>query len=158
MIIEYINNHQDGFWIALGFVLMASEVLVFGFGTIIFLFAGLGAVLTGLLMTFGALPETWIAGVSSFGISTGIFSVLLWRPFSKLQVGKRPVSGHSSDLLGLEFVLQQDVSLASPGSYRYSGIDWSVEIDVSASESSIAKGSRVAVVSVDAGVFRVKPA
>ena len=154
--IEYIQSHQSGFWIALGFLLLASEVLVFGFSTIIFLFAGIGALVTGLLMSAGVLPETWIAGVSSFGISTGIASVLLWKPLSKMQDDNVPTQSKSSDLIGYEFVLQENISLTNTGSHRYSGVDWKVELDSKAGVDSLSAGQRVAVVSVDAGVFRVK--
>ena len=37
--IEYIHTHQSGFWIAAGFIMLAAEVLVFGFTTIVLLFA-----------------------------------------------------------------------------------------------------------------------
>ena len=155
--IEYIQTHQSGFWIAVGFALLASEVLLFGFTTIIFLFAGIGAVITGLLMGAGILPETWIAGISSFGISTGVVSVLLWKPLSKMQNRDVPKQSHSSDFIGHEFVLQEDVSHTSTGSHRYSGVDWKVELDSGAGVDSLSAGQRVTVVSVDAGIFRVKP-
>ncbi len=154
--IDYIQSHQSGFWIAVGFALLASEVLVFGFTTIIFLFAGIGAVITGLLMSAGVLNETWIAGVSCFGISTGIVSVLLWKPMSKLQDGNVPTQNQSSDLIGYEFVLQEDISLMSTGSHRYSGVDWKIELDSTADVDSLSAGQRVKVASVDAGIFRVK--
>jgi membrane protein implicated in regulation of membrane protease activity len=156
--IEYIQSHQSGFWIAIGFLLLAAEALVFGFATIIFLFAGIGAVTTGLLMSAGILPETWIAGISSFGISTGIVSALLWKPMSKLQDDNVSTQNQSSDLLGYEFVLQENISLMSTGSHRYSGVDWKVELDATADVDSLSAGQRVAVVSLDAGIFRVKPA
>ena len=154
--IEYIQTHQSGFWIALGFILLVSEVLVFGFATIIFMFAGIGALITGGLMSAGVLSETWIAGVSCFGISTGITSVLLWKPMSKLQNSSNETSSQSSDLIGHEFVLSQPVSHISPGQHRYSGVEWKIELDASAGVDELAAGQRVAVVSVDAGVFRVK--
>lgn len=154
--IEYIQTHQSGFWIALGFLLLAAEVLLFGFTTIIFLFAGIGGLVTGLLMSAGILPETWIAGVSSFGISTGAISLLLWKPMSKLQDNNAPTQSHSSDLIGHEFVLQEDISPLKTGQHRYSGVDWKVELDASAEVDSLSAGQRVAVVSLDAGIFRVK--
>ena len=40
MIADYIANHQNEFWLALGFALLALEVIT-GFSTGIFLFAGL---------------------------------------------------------------------------------------------------------------------
>lgn len=156
--IDYIQSHQSGFWIALGFLLLATEVLVFGFTTIIFLFAGIGALATGLLMAAGILPETWIAGISSFGISTGIVSVVLWKPMSRMQDNNVSAQSQSSDLIGYKFVLQDDISLMSTGSHRYSGVDWKVELDASAETDSLSAGQRVVVVSVDAGVFRVKAA
>jgi len=154
--IEYIQAHQSGFWIALGFLLLATEVLVFGFTTIVFLFAGIGAVVTGLLMMAGVLDQTWISGVACFGISTGIISVLLFKPLRKMQDSPAPVQKQSSDLVGYSFVLMQDISSTQTGTHRYSGIDWKVEIDSSAGADEIKAGQRVEVVSLDAGVFRVK--
>lgn len=155
--IEYIQTHQSGFWIAAGFIMLAAEVLLFGFTTIILLFAGLGAIVTGLLMMAGLLPETWIAGTACFGISSGIASLLLWKPLRNMQDGMTPQKKQSSDLIGLEFTVMQDITAVQPGRHRYSGVDWTVELDHTASIETIAAGQRVAVTSVDAGIFRVKP-
>lgn len=156
--IEYINNHLSGFWIALGFSLLAAEVLLFGFSTIILLFAGLGAVVTGLMMMAGLLPESWIAGISSFGIATGIISVLMWKPLKKMQDKSIPDKKSQSDLVGLKFVLEQDIDFTNPGNYRYSGIDWKVELDRGSEMTSLTKGERVRVVSVEVGLFNVRSA
>ena len=153
--IEYIDLHQSGFWIAAGFALLAAEVLLFGFTTIIFLFAGLGAIVTGLAMMFGLLPETWTAGISCFGITTGLISAVLWKPLKKMQDNSTPPQRQSSDLIGYEFVLQQDVTTLQPGQHRYSGVDWKVELDGQAGDM-LSAGQRVAVTSIDAGIFRVK--
>ncbi len=153
---EYINNNFPGFWIALGFALLAAEVLVFGFSTIILLFAGIGAIVTGLLMTAGLLAETWTAGLSCFGIATGISSALLWIPMKKLQNGSVSKSGLSSDFIGIDFILNEDVSVTKPGKHPYSGVEWKVEIDKDSEHDSFMKGDRVEVTSVDAGIFRVK--
>ncbi|NNJ98709.1 MAG: NfeD family protein [Gammaproteobacteria bacterium] len=155
--IEYIQSNQSGFWIAAGFIMLAAEVLLFGFTTIILMFAGLGALLTGLLMMFGVLPETWIAGTACFGISTGIISTLLWKPLKSMQDKRTPSRKPSSDLIGHEFVVQQNVTTLQPGTYRYSGVDWRVEIDAEAGVDTLEAGQRVTVSSVDAGVFRVRP-
>ncbi len=153
--VEYINNNMSGFWIALGFALLAAEVLLFGFTTIIFLFAGLGALLSGLLMSAGVIPETWIAGTASFGIATGVCSAVLWKPLMAMQDKSTPEQKPSSDIVGLEFVLMKQISTTAPGSYRYSGIDWKVEIDSSSDVSSIEKGERVVVKTVEVGLLRV---
>ena len=153
--LEYVNNNLSGFWIALGFALLAAEVFLFGFTTIIFLFAGLGAIITGLLMMAGVLPETWIAGVSSFGIATGISSAVLWKPMMLMQGKSAEKQKPSSDFVGLEFVLAEDISTTTPGSYRYSGINWKVEVDSSSDDNAIVKGQRVVVMAVQVGVFQV---
>lgn len=153
--VDYINSHMSGFWIALGFAMLAAEVLLFGFTTIIFLFAGIGALTAGLLMSAGFLPETWVAGTACFGIATGISSAILWKPLKNMQDKSAPARKPTSDFVGLEFVLMSDISKTSAGNHRYSGIDWKVEIDSSSETDAINKGERVAVVSVDVGVLRV---
>ncbi len=152
-LIEYINNNISGFWIAIGFLFLALEALLFGFSTIIFLFAGIGALISGLLMSAGVIPETWIAGASCFGISTGLSSALLWKPFKQMQNRSAPQTVQHNDFEGIEFNLEADVTPTQPGIYRYSGIDWKVEPD---SQETIIKGQRVAVVTATVGLFRVK--
>lgn len=153
--IEYINNHLPGFWITLGFGLLATEVLLFGFSTLVLLFAGLGALVTGLLMMLGVMPHSWIAGVACFGIATGLIGALMWKPLKKMQ-DKPPRERKShSDFIGLEFVLQQDISATQTGLYRYSGINWSVELDASSKAQQLTKGQKVKVIAIDVGILKV---
>jgi membrane protein implicated in regulation of membrane protease activity len=155
MIADYIVSHQAEFWLVFGFALLAIEVVT-GFTAGVFLFGGLGALTTGALMSFAVLPETWIAGVSCTGISSGIITGLLWKPLKKLQ-GDRPVQkDNSSDLIGHEFVVDTDITASHPGTTAYSGISWKVEIDRDAGVDSIQAGQRVSVSSVEVGVFKVK--
>ncbi len=155
MITDYIVNHQAEFWLMLGFAMLAIEVVT-GFTTGVFLFAGLGALTTGALMSFAVLPETWIAGVSCTGISSGIITSLLWKPLKNLQDDSPLEKDNSSDLIGHEFVVESDIAVNKPGSTHYSGITWKVEIDKDAGISTIQAGQRVSVSSVDVGVFKVK--
>jgi membrane protein implicated in regulation of membrane protease activity len=106
-------------------------------------------------MSAGVIPETWIAGTASFGIATGICSAVLWKPLMAMQDKSTPTRKPSSDIVGLEFVLMEDISTTAPGSYRYSGIDWKVEIDGSSDDSAIAKGERVVVKTVEVGLLCV---
>ena len=156
--IEYINNNLAGFWIFLGFGLLVAEVLVFGFGTIVFLFAGIGAIITGLLIMSGILPPSWIASVSCFGITTGLSGVLLWKPFKQLQSRSAVDQKPQSDFVGLKFRLDQSLSSTSEASYRYSGINWKVVIHPDSKVEQIEAGTEVQVKSLDVGVFRVVPA
>lgn len=155
MIVDYIANHHAEFWLVVGFAMLAIEVIT-GFTTGIFLFGGLAALTTGILMSFGLIAETWIAGVSCTGISSGIITSLLWKPLKRLQ-GERPVEkDNSSDLIGHKFVLESEITMSSPGNTHYSGIPWKVEIDKNAGVDTISAGQRVTVCSVDVGVFKVQ--
>ena len=157
MIVDYINHHHAEFWIAAGFLLLAIEVLVMGMASGVLLFAGLGALATGILMLAGVLPETWVAGIAGFGISSGVITTLLWKPLRRMQGNRAPGRDTSSDLIGLEFLAEQDITPLQPGAKRYSGIQWRVEIDKDAGADAIHAGQRVVVTSVDVGIFRVKP-
>lgn len=155
MIIDYIVSHQAEFWLVAGFALLAAEVLT-GFTVGVFLFAGLGALVTGGLMVAGLIPETWVAGISTTGIATGAVTALLWKQLKRLQ-GDRPLEkDNSSDLVGHTFVVESDITRTRPGTTQYSGIRWKVEIDKNADVDIIEAGKNVTVTSVDVGVFKVK--
>ncbi|MDH5764872.1 MAG: NfeD family protein [Gammaproteobacteria bacterium] len=156
MIVDYIANHQAEFWVITGFILLAVEVGT-GFVIGVFLFTGLGALVTGLLMMASILPETWIVGVACTGISSGLIATALWKPLKKLQGEGVAKKDNSSDLVGYEFITESDISMANPGSTQYSGISWKVEIDRQAGVETIASGQRVVVTSVEVGRFIVKP-
>lgn len=156
MIADYINAHQPEFWILLGFVMLAIEVSI-GLATGLLLFGGLGALGCGLIMMTGLIPETWTAGVAGTGILTAIFTAILWRPLHRLQGERAHGKDNSSDLVGYEFVIEQDIDSLHPGRKRYSGIEWRVEIDRHAGVDSIKAGRHVVVTSVDVAIFRVKP-
>jgi membrane protein implicated in regulation of membrane protease activity len=155
MITDYIVSHQAEFWLVFGFIMLVIEVVT-GFTTGIFLFGGMGALTTGLLMSFGLIPETWIAGIACTGISSGMIASLLWKPLKKLQ-GNCPIEkDNSSDLVGHGFVLASDIAATKPGSTQYSGITWRVEIASDAGVDTIHAGQTVTVSSVEVGVFKVK--
>ena len=155
MIINYIASHQAEFWLVMGFALLAAEVLT-GFTVGVFLFAGIGALITGGLMSFGVVNETWVAGISCTGISTGVITATLWKPLKKLQ-GDRPIEkDNSSDLIGYTFVTENEITTTKPGVINYSGVSWRVEIDEDAGIDVIDAGKPVTVMSVEVGVFKVK--
>jgi len=155
--IEFISNNQHAGWFTLGFVLLAIELLVLSLATGFLLFIGLAALLTGSFVWLDIIPQTWIAGVACFGVSSVALSALMYKPLKNLQSDTGVIEKDtSSDMIGMEFRLEQDISYTSKGKIKYSGIEWQVEIDKSANVDSIAVGSLVAVVSVDVALFRVK--
>jgi len=152
----YLNSHMAEFWFLLGFILLAIELVAFGMASGVLLFAGIGALITGGLLALGILPETWIAGIASLGVSSSISAVLLWKPLKSIQDNSNVDHTPTSDLIGYKFRLDQDVTTTAPGRTQYSGIEWKVEIALDAGVDAIAAGEIVEVSSVDAGLFRVK--
>ncbi len=156
--IEYFDNHQYAFWFSLGFVLLAIEALVLGFATGVLIFAGIGALLTGGLLWFEVIPYTWQASIASFGINSTVITAILWKPMQNLQnKNAAPAKDNTSDLVGHTFRLTSAITVTAPGLVRFSGIEWRVEIDDSTKLKQIEAGTKVAVQSVDVGVFRVHP-
>lgn len=156
--IEYFNNHQYAFWFTAGFLMLAIEALVLGFATGVILFSGLGALFTGALLWFGIIPSTWIAGITSFGLCSVAITAILWKPLKKLQDSNPHIStkDYSSDFIGYSFRLSETITHTQPGTTRYSGITWRVEIEDTANIEKIEAGQKVEVYSVDTGLFRVK--
>lgn len=156
MIAEYIYTHQAEFWIMLGFAMLVVEVSL-GLITGVLLFGGIGAIITGILMMTGILNETWEIGLASTAICAALTALVLWKPLKKMQNSDVPKKDNSSDLVGYEFVLQQDITLLSLGTIQYSGIEWKVEIYKDAGVDEIKAATRVVVCSVEVGRFKVKP-
>ncbi len=155
--IDYLAANQAVFWFALGFLLLAIEVVAFAFGSGVLIFGSIGALVAGAVFWAGLLPETWLNGVAVFAVASILSAVLLWKPLKSMQQGAAMGQDRSSDLIGHEFRLDQDISQQNSGTTRYSGIDWRVVIDDDSSMVSIKSGAKVRVSRVDAGVFYVVP-
>ena len=156
--IDYLNTHQGAFWFTVGFVLLTLEILVLGMATGVVLFAGIGGLITGALVSLEIVPSTWLAGIACFGISAVVSAALLWKPLLRFQNENPAERDTSSDIIGYSFRLDDSVTRTKPGRTRYSGVDWRVEIDSELDSDQISAGAKVTVTSVDAGVFRIKPA
>lgn len=151
----FIN--QATIWLALGFLLLAIEAVAFGFASGVLLFGSLGALLTGVLLWFSLIPDSFIAAVACFAVATALITLALWAPLKRLQSGAELGHDRSSDLIGHSFVVSSDVSRAVPGVQKYSGIPWRVEPAEHLSDTMISAGTRVSVTAVSVGVFYVEP-
>ena len=153
--IDFIAENQATWWFVLGCILLAIEIIVLGFSTAVLLFVGLGAIVTAGLMWLGLLPATWVAGLTAFAICSAVVAAVLWKPPKGMQADRYGGPDSSSDLIGHEFRLEQDLSASESGITRYSGIEWRVELDERSAATSIAAGEMVAVSNVSTGVFKV---
>ncbi|MBF0171821.1 MAG: hypothetical protein HQL83_00095 [Magnetococcales bacterium] len=156
-LVAYFTDHRDALWFTLGFGLLALEAGIFGFASGVLLFTGMGAVVTGLMIYTGVLTGATIPAIASFAIVSMVLAWLFWNVFHRSQIGASAPPPPVSDLVGLRFTLKQDISLTQSTTERYSGIDWKVVVDPSAEPGIMRQGTQVEVVSLDAGIFRVRP-
>ena len=156
--IEVIVANQAAAWISVGFLLLAIEALAFGFSSGVLLFGSLGAIVTGALLWFGLVPDSFIAAIATFAISTAVITALLWFPLKKLQSGTELGKDRSSDIIGHTFFLNTDINRTTWGEQKYSGIQWKVKPADELSEDAISAGTQVTVSAVSVGVFFVQPA
>ena len=138
--------------LAAGLVLAVIDALVFGFATFFLTLFGLALVSAGIGLYLGVLPDSSTAILIALTVLTALYSLVLWKPLKGLQE-KKQEGKVNSDLTGMSFVLQQDISPDSPGTYHYSGIDWTVE-----TTEVITQGTEVEVVDLQVGVMKVKTA
>ena len=155
---DWLQIDQAAFWFALGFILIAIELVAFGMGTGVLLFGSLGAIATGILLWMNVLANSFIVAVACFGISTAIATALLWHPLKRMQSGSELGNDRSSDLIGHTFTLADEVSTVTHAQQKYSGIWWRVEPDKDLKNPVISAGTQVEVTAVGVGVFYVQPA
>lgn len=147
---DWLSNNLAESMIIVGLALLVVEIVVLGFSTFVLFFVGLAAVITGVLLYIGVLPDSMLSTLTSTAILTALLAIFLWRPLKAMQnkVGSKKVA---SDLVGHSFVLNKAVSMSHNPVYRYSGIDWHLS-----SESELPAGTLVEVIDVAVGKFVVK--
>ena len=155
--IEVILANQAAVWISVGFLLLVIEALAFGFSSGVLLFGSLGAIVTGALLWFGLVPDSFVAAIACFAISTVAVTALLWRPLKRLQSGAELGNDRSSDIIGHTFTLSSDISRNSWGDQKYSGINWKVKPADELKDDAISAGTPVKVTAVSVGAFFVQP-
>ncbi|AEF55076.1 NfeD family protein [Marinomonas posidonica] len=133
-----------------GLILLVIEVVVLGFTTFFLFFAGLGAVLTSVLLYADIVPNTTLSALMSTGVLTLIAALVLWRPLKSMQAN---VSGKKAqgDLVGHQFILKDRVSPTESPTHQYSGVSWHL-----VSQDTIEVGTRVEVTEAQVGTFHIK--
>lgn len=154
---DIIMANQAAAWIGAGFLLLAIEALAFGFSSGVLLFGSLGAIVTGALLWFGLVPDSFIAAIACFAISTAALTAVLWSPLKRLQSGAELGNDRSSDIIGHTFSLSSDINRTTWGEQKYSGITWNVKPADDLADDTISAGTQVKVTAVSVGAFFVQP-
>ncbi|MCG7779421.1 NfeD family protein [Lelliottia amnigena] len=147
--IEMITAHPHVFWLSLGGLLLAAEMLG---GNGYLLWSGVAAVMTGLLVWL--LPFGWEWQGALFAVLTLVAAWLWWRWLNRQVRSQKPADAalnqRGQQLVGKRYTLD-DTLINGRGHVRIGDSSWPVIAD----EDLIA-GTRVEVIAVEGIRLRVK--
>lgn len=147
--IETIAAHPHVFWLSLGGLLLAAEMLG---GNGYLLWSGVAAVVTGMLVWL--LPFGWEWQGVLFAALTLIAAWLWWRWLSRQVRAQKPVDAalnqRGVQLIGKRYIL--DTTLVNGrGHVQVGDSSWPV-----VSEDDLIAGTRIEVIAVEGITLRVK--
>jgi membrane protein implicated in regulation of membrane protease activity len=141
-------------WLIAGAVLLALEA--FGIPGIGLVFAGLGAILTGIAIEIGAAgANDYVLQAAIFFASTIIFAALLWNKMKawRLNPKEKPYSNMVGDIA---IVADAGLKKGTRGQVRWSGTLMFAEIDGHDTATEFAAGTQVRISAVEGNVLKVK--
>lgn len=114
------------FFIVLGIALIVFELAVMQLTTFWFLYVGLGALITALILW--VIPSaSWVVGIAQFVIATAFVTMIINRPLRRWQNKPGPIAGN--DAVGQTVDVIETISAGHPGKVRWSGTDWDAELE-----------------------------
>ena len=135
--------------LAIGIALLVIDVAIFGFGTLVLAFLGLGFIVVSGGIFIGWI-DTYTGAAALLSVSTSCIAVALWKPLQNL-TQKTDDTVAKSDFHGHTFVLEDDIGPNKHSKHKHSGITWLVK-----SDTTLAKGDDVVVIGVEVGAFTVE--
>lgn len=147
---ELIQHNLPETLMVLGIAALIIETVVLGFSTFVLLFLGASLLITGLVMSVGILPETWLAALWSNALVTSLLAIALWKPLRTMQ-NKVETTEVDNDFGKQQFVLEDEVDIQGKTAYTYSGVKWKLK-----SQQPISAGTLVNVVKTEVGVMWVE--
>ncbi len=139
-------------WLIGGGVLLALEA--FGMPGIGLLFAGLAALVTGLLVEFGAVSADQIAAQwAVFLIGTILFAGLLWKKLKNWRFGTGP---RYRNMIGDEAIVIDALSGDFTGNVRWSGTLMQAKLQHGTTSTALI-GARVTIAAIEGNILIVAP-
>lgn len=140
-------------WLLTGAALLALEA--FGFPGVGFLFAGLGAILVGLLVELGLIAtEALVAQWAVFFLATALSAILLWQKLKRWRLN--PESPQYSNIVGTEAMVTQTLIADLEGQVKWSGTLMRARL-APGTVAELLAGAPVIVRQVDGNVLIVAP-
>lgn len=147
-----LNIEPKFIWMSLGIILIALEIL--GISGIGFLFAGLGAIITFMLINFNIVTSNLISNIAIFLTSSAICTLLLWktlkRSLSNPKHNYQNIIGNTCQVIG------NNLEKGKIGNVSWSGTVIKAKIDSNSKQEAIKTGSTVEIVSVEGNIAQVK--
>lgn len=139
-------------WLVLGIIFIIIEV--FAIPGIGFLFAGLGAITLGALLTFDLMfASGWTEHIAYFFFFTTVWAVILWVPLKNTLKNKNG-EGYSN-IVGTSAEVTEDLISGKIGQVKWSGARMRARIIASSDEEKIPKGETVWVHENKGGILHV---
>ncbi len=143
-------------WLIAGGLLIALEA--FGIPGIGFLFAGLAAIVVGILVQYGALAETdMILQLGVFGGLTGLLAALLWKRLKQWRVNPNATEQFSNIVGDIATVGKGGLQAGKVGQVSWSGTTMMALIDSKHEDGQIEEGTMVEITSVKGNHLIVAP-
>lgn len=147
--IALVFEHAYIFWLSLGGLLLAAEILG---GNGYLLWSGIAAVITGMLVW--AIPFGWEWQGVLFAILTLIAAWLWWLWLSKRVQQQKPADAtlnqRGQQLVGRRFTLEESL-VNGRGHVRVGDSSWPVSAD-----EDLPSGSKIKVIAVEGITLRIK--
>lgn len=147
--IALVFEHAYIFWLSLGGLLLAAEILG---GNGYLLWSGIAAVITGMLVW--AVPFGWEWQGVLFAILTLIAAWLWWLWLSKRVQQQKPADAtlnqRGQQLVGRRFTLEESL-VNGRGHVRVGDSSWPVSAD-----EDLPSGSKIKVIAVEGITLRIK--
>lgn len=139
-------------WLLAGAAFLAIEA--FGAPGIGFLFAGLGAILTGLLVELGLLGSAdYVAQFAAFFINSALLAYLLWSRVKHFRAAPGKPEEYQN-IIGDDAVTVTALAPGQKGEVRWSGTLMQAELEKSA--EMVAEGVPVIITAVHGNILTVK--
>lgn len=119
------------FFCLVGLGLVAAELLIFQLSVFWFLFIGAGALLASACLYILQIHD-WTIAVALFAVSSVVVAALGYRPLTRWQQTKAPMSGN--DAIGQSVRVLTTVSPEQDGTVNWSGAIWQARLVASQSE------------------------
>lgn len=140
-------------WLTAGILFLAIEAL--GVPGVGMLFAGLGAIATGVFIYFGSIAATdTITQFVCFFAASGLAAAILWKPLKRFRIGKQDQK--FNNMVGDTGTVSKTVS-KDGGEVKWSGTQMHARLSVEAGVDSLAPEAKVIITAVEGATLIVKP-